>query len=66
MTSVTDNSGAKPEFDQLYEFGSEIGKGRYASVKKCICKKTKKVYAAKVIKKLPHQELQIKHEHCGK
>lgn len=50
MTSVTDNSGSKPEFDQMYEFGAEIGKGRYASVKKCICKRTKKVYAAKVIK----------------
>lgn len=53
MTSVSlvnDNSGLKPEFDKLYEYGSEIGKGRYASVKKCYCKKTQKIFAAKVIK----------------
>lgn len=53
MNSATlgnDSSGTKPEFDKLYEYGSEIGKGRYASVKKCFCKKTNQVYAAKIIK----------------
>lgn len=53
MNSVTiqnESSGSKSEFDKLYEFGTEIGKGRYASVKKCYCKKTRNCYAAKVIK----------------
>jgi len=40
----------RSDFDELYEYGSEIGKGRYATVKKCYCKKTQKCYAAKVIK----------------
>merc|ERR1712127_1060091 len=50
MNSTSDSTGQKLEFDKLYEFGSEIGKGRYATVKKCFSKKTQKCYAAKVIK----------------
>lgn len=50
MNPNSDGTGQKLEFDKLYEFGSEIGKGRYATVKKCYCKKTQKCYAAKVIK----------------
>lgn len=38
-------------FEELYEYGSEVGKGRYATVKKCYCKRTQKCYAAKIIKK---------------
>lgn len=49
MSSVL-NETEKPAFDQLYEYGSEIGKGRYSTVKKCYCKKTQQCYAAKIIK----------------
>ncbi|CAF0738269.1 unnamed protein product [Brachionus calyciflorus] len=37
-------------FEELYEYGIEVGKGRYATVKKCYCKRTNKCYAAKIIK----------------
>lgn len=53
VSLANDSSGGldkKSDFDNLYEYFGEIGKGRYASVKKCVCKKTQKVYAAKVIK----------------
>lgn len=52
MSSVINNKLITPrtDFDECYEYGSEIGKGRYASVKKCYCKNTRQVYAAKIIK----------------
>jgi serine/threonine protein kinase len=40
----------RDNFTEFYDVGSEIGKGRYATVKKCYCKKTKQCFAAKMIK----------------
>ncbi|XP_002158536.2 serine/threonine-protein kinase dst1 [Hydra vulgaris] len=37
--------------EQNYDILNELGRGRFAVVKKCVCKKTGTVYAAKVIKK---------------
>lgn len=40
----------RDNFTEFYDVGSEIGKGRYATVKKCYCKKSKQCFAAKIIK----------------
>lgn len=40
------------DFDDNYEFGKLIGTGKYATVRKCYCKLTRKCYAAKIIKKI--------------
>jgi serine/threonine protein kinase len=41
---------SRTDFTAHYEVGGEIGKGRYATVKKCFCKKTQQCFAAKIIK----------------
>lgn len=47
---ITGKINPKTNFDEHYEYGAEIGKGRYATVKKCYCKKSRKCFAAKIIK----------------
>jgi len=39
------------KFDEHYDVLHELGRGRFAVVKKCVCKKTGKMFAAKIIKK---------------
>lgn len=42
---------SKNDVEKQYTFGEELGQGNFAIVKKCTCKKTRKVYAVKIIDK---------------
>ncbi|XP_057294270.1 death-associated protein kinase related-like [Hydractinia symbiolongicarpus] len=51
MQHIEDLVNKTESYDKHYDVLNELGRGRFAVVKKCTCKKTGKHYAAKVIKK---------------